>query len=339
MKKFLRFSCALFFLYSFNFSIVFAAEKPQLIFSIDLIRHGDRTPVQEIPNSPYSWEKGLGELTPLGKKQEFNLGRELREQYIQRYHLLPSHYRPETLYARSTKMNRTIQSAESLLMGLYPLDSRTTSPIPIHTVELEKDHLLEVHFSKNIISKIRLYFYTRKLWKEKIGAIQDKIEHWRKATGLPLTDFQQFCRLGDNLYIRKLHHIPLPHGITDQDANTIISLGQWIAATAYKRKEISYPTGHKFLTTVVADINQAIQGKNSLKYILFSGHDSSIMSVMNTLGTPLEKSPAYASRLNFSLFKDNGNYYVKVSMNNKPVIVPGCEKDMCLFSTFSRAVR
>ncbi len=334
MKKFLHLSYALFFLCAFQ--IVFAAEQPKLLFSIDLIRHGDRTPVQEIPNSPYPWKEGLGELTALGKKQEFNLGRQLREQYIQHYHLLPLRYHPETLYVRSTNMNRTMQSSQSFLTGLYPLDSQA---IPINTVELKKDHLLKVQISSNIFSKIKLYFYTRKLWKEKTTPIQDKIEYWRKTTGLPLTDFQQLCRLGDNLYIRKLHHIPLPNGITDQDARTIISLGQWVAVTAYKRKEISYPTGHTFLTTVVTDMNQSIQGKSTLKYILFSGHDSSIMSVMNTLGTPLEKIPPYASHLNFSLFKNNGNYYVKVSMNNNPVIVPGCDKNMCLFSTFSRVVR
>jgi hypothetical protein len=86
-------------------------------------------------------------------------------------------------------------------------------------------------------------------------------------------------------------------------------------------------------------MDKALQGKDTLKYILFSGHDSSIMSVMNTLGTPLEKLPRYASHLNFALFKSDGNYYVKVSMNNKPVIVPGCDKEMCLFSTFSKGVR
>ena len=186
---------------------------------------------------------------------------------------------------------------------------------------------------------ITLYFYAQQLWKEKTEPLQDKMRHWRKITGSPIHNFQELTHLADNLYIRKLHHIALPSGMDTQDADTIISLGQWAMVTGFKRKEISYATGHTFLTTVVDDMNQSIQGKSALKYILFSGHDSSIMSVMNTLGTPLDTIPPYASHLNFALFKDQGNYYVKISMNNKPVIVPGCEKNRCLFSTFSKIMR
>lgn len=31
----------------------------QLVFAIDLIRHGDRNPIQDLPKSPMLWQSGL----------------------------------------------------------------------------------------------------------------------------------------------------------------------------------------------------------------------------------------------------------------------------------------
>ena len=36
---------------------VFASEK--LIFAIDIIRHGDRTPLIDLPKAPHHWQEGL----------------------------------------------------------------------------------------------------------------------------------------------------------------------------------------------------------------------------------------------------------------------------------------
>ena len=66
---------------------VFASEK--LIFAIDIIRHGDRTPLIELPKAPHHWEEGLGQLTPTGMAQEYQLGQRLRKEYIKQYQLYP----------------------------------------------------------------------------------------------------------------------------------------------------------------------------------------------------------------------------------------------------------
>src|SRR3990167_2889333 len=121
----------------------FATEH--LIFAADLIRHGDRTPVDEVPAAPHVWKEGLGELTAEGMNQEFQLGVALRKRYVEQTHLLPPQYDVKTLMVRSTDFNRTLMSAESLLYGLYPLGSgprllssgqtalpQAFQPIPIH---------------------------------------------------------------------------------------------------------------------------------------------------------------------------------------------------------------
>ena len=316
-----------------------ADAKEHLIFSIDLIRHGDRTPIHEIPKSPHTWKEGLGELTPEGMKQEFQLGVELRKRYIDQYHLLPPRYLAETIYVRSTDLNRTLMSAQSLLLGLYPLGTGSSlpaafQPIPIHTVPKLQDDLLNAKPSSNIFSIAILYVKTHNAWKNKTANLKNAFAKWYEATGLDVNDPFKFDSLSDTLNVRALHHVPFPQGISSEEGEKIISLGQEAVVTYFKYKQVSYPMGHHFLRAVADYLKQASDGKSPLKYVLFSGHDSSIMSVMNTLGTPLDKMPRYASHLNFALFNDDKKQYLKISFNDEPVMIPACGGNTCTLEQF-----
>jgi len=333
MKK--KILCLLFLMILLTSANSFAEEK--LIFAVDLVRHGDRTPTYQIPKSYILWKEGLGELTAQGINHEIQLGEQLRKNYINRYHLLPKIYDPNSIYVRSTNFNRTIKSADSLLLGLYPINVRPllNQKIPICAVPNAEDNLLVVKPNRNIFSLINRYVATHKDWKEKTINLQDQLKYWSKETGLPLNNFQQLDRLADNLYVRKLNHISLPKGISSRDADKIILLSESEIISEFKLKDVTHPMGREFLKTVSNYLEQAIQHKTSLKYVLLSGHDSSIMSVMNTLESPLEKIPGYASDLNFSLFESNKKYYVKVSFNNKPVNIPACGGSTCTISQFN----
>ena len=325
----------LIFLCAFYTNIAFAKE--QLILAVDLVRHGDRTPSHEIPKSPYHWKEGMGELTQIGKQQELRLGAELRKKYVNFYHLLPENYSPNTMYAHSTDFHRTIESAKFLLLGLYPVETRIVEPsIEIIVVPKSDDKLLIAKPSRNVFSIIKMYLMTRNAWKEKTMFLQDKIALWSKETGILISNFQNLSYIADNLFVRQLHHISLPKGLTESDASEIISLGEWAIVKAFKQPEISYPMGHEFLITVKKYFDKAAEKKSPLKFVLLSGHDASIMSVMNTLGVPLNGLPGYASDLNFLLFEDNKKYYVKISLNNMPVIISKCNSsNLCSLDQFT----
>ncbi len=67
----------------------FAADT--LLFAVDIIRHGDRTALIELPAANYHEPLGLGQLTATGMQQEYQLGHTLRDEYIQK-DLLPTQY-------------------------------------------------------------------------------------------------------------------------------------------------------------------------------------------------------------------------------------------------------
>lgn len=317
-----------FFILIFSVNPISAFAKEELIFSIDLIRHGDRTPIHQIPKAYFYWKEGLGELTKKGVEQEKELGKKLRIKYIKDDHLLPDYYSEKTIYVRSTDKNRTIKSAEALLLGLYPPHTRSpfNRKIPIHVMPNYLDNLLVVRPKKaNFIA-------------QKIDNLHFELDHWRKVTGIPLTNLKQLNLLADNLRIRKLHHIPLPAGISESDANEIIAFSEYKITNSFKSKSLTAPMGNYFLKAVDNYFKLAVKHRTQLRYVLFSGHDSSIMGVMNTLQSPLEKMPSYAARLNFSLVKNANKFYVKISYNDNPIYIPACKNDVCTLHQFKRLV-
>uniref|UniRef100_H2ZM94 acid phosphatase n=1 Tax=Ciona savignyi TaxID=51511 RepID=H2ZM94_CIOSA len=120
-----------------------SSEENELIFANLIWRHGARSPVRSYPTNPYNnkpvWPQGFGQLTQVGMRQEYALGRYFRERYK---HLLSSQYNRSEIYIRSTDYDRTLMSAQSNMAGLFPPEGRQQwngsstnwQPIPIHTV-------------------------------------------------------------------------------------------------------------------------------------------------------------------------------------------------------------
>lgn len=62
-----------------------------------------------------------GELTAVGMRQHENLGRLLRNDYIDNLEFLSKDFQKGEIEVFTTDVNRTFESAISQLYGLYPL--------------------------------------------------------------------------------------------------------------------------------------------------------------------------------------------------------------------------
>jgi len=83
-----------------------------------MVRHGARAPLMQEYTTNFTVTTGM--LTPQGMRQRYLLGRYARERYTEKYKLLDSDYNEGQIFIQSTDVNRTIQSAYSELLGLYP---------------------------------------------------------------------------------------------------------------------------------------------------------------------------------------------------------------------------
>ncbi|MES2217479.1 MAG: histidine phosphatase family protein [Pseudomonadota bacterium] len=323
-----------------------ALAQDKLIFALDLIRHGDRSPAFAMPKSTYHWPQGLGELSPKGEQQEFNLGQHMRERYITQTHLLPENYSSVAMYVRSSDYNRTLMSAQSLLYGLYPLGTGPATlpmgfqPIPIHTVPKEIDDLLLTNHNKAQHDEIlEKYVFTQPEWRAKTIALQAKFPHWSEATGMKITNLQEVLYAADNLRISQLYNVPIPAGLSEQDQQEIIAAGSWAFLEEMKVPQIWHLTAKHLLATIVHYLQSATEHTTSLKFVLFSAHDDTIMTLLSALQTPATEWPPYASDLNFSLYENPAhNFYVKLTFNNQPVTVPACGGDTCSLAQLDKLI-
>jgi hypothetical protein len=325
-------------------SLTYADDK--LVFAADLIRHGDRTPVSNIPNAPYTWPLEPGELTPLGMQQEFQLGQTFRKRYVADSHLLPERYDSPTLYVRSTDFNRTLMSAQCVLLGLYPITAANKDlpanfqPIPVHDLPLQYDALLAQDFSKDPLRSLRIkYIYNTKAWRAKEARYKNKLLEWQKITGMKLKSLHSVIPLGDNLKIRRMKNVPLPAGMDDATATEIINLSEQIYTEQSRQPVLSNAFSYPLLKEILTAMQVAVKDQHAVKYLLFSAHDDTLMNVLSALGDPQDKQPPYASDLSFLLYrKDNGpDYFVRLSYNNVPFNIPGCVND-CPLEKFTRFI-
>ena len=103
------------------FSFIKSEEK--VIFAWQMHRHGARAPFDGVINGSDAYkEKWIKkeELSQVGKRMLYLLGVKVRKKYIEKLNLLSQKYNPQEIYIRSTDVNRTIESIESFLQGLYP---------------------------------------------------------------------------------------------------------------------------------------------------------------------------------------------------------------------------
>ena len=328
-------------------ALSFAAEK--LIFAVDLIRHGDRTPIETIPKVDYQWTQGLGQLTATGMRQEHELGRQFRKRYIEQTHLLPPHYQHGTMYVRSTDYERTLMSAQSLLTGLYPMGTgpyiadsgkpglpRALQPIPIHTWPREFDNIILHKINPEERERLmQKYVYSTVEWQKREAALKMNFQRWSEITGLRISRLDDLERLGDTLHIHQLHHAPMPAGMSAEEIQTIMETGDWVFMAEERPKEVGNVYSRRLLSYIAGYLQNGSKQDERLKYVLLSAHDSTIASALSFMGAPLDTSPRYASNLNFSLYENGArNYIVKITYNGSPVVIPACGGTVCPLSKF-----
>jgi len=185
------------------------------------------------------------------------------------------------------------------------------------------------------------YIYPSKVWQDKENKYKSKFVKWSKILGNKITGLSNILSIGDVLIVAEHHNLPLPKGLSEQDAMEIIRLTSWGLATQFKSEKVSYLCGADLLNTIAKNMSDAVDKKTPYKMTYYSGHDITILPVMGLLGAPLDKSPGYAAHLQLELYKSNNNSYsLKVRYNDKPVKLSIMkDSDSCSLEAFMQLVK
>jgi len=313
-------------------SLFFAAAVPaqdKLVFAIDIIRHGDRTPLSNpFKEDPAIWPGGLGVMTALGTNQEIALGSNMLNLHYRQ--LLDPNAASNSILVFSTDTARTRASARLFLSGLLgdaapALPIHLTIPIDI-TAGFPADNVLSAgkvldpDSTPNMRALRSQYVLQSPEWIATNAALQPQFARWGQALGLSIRTVQDLEGLSDTIFIHQIHHIPWTNRLSPDDIDAIVAAGRWAFVYQYN-PNIGRVSGKLLLQTIARYMEnarrEALSRKaDALKYVLFSAHDSTLLSEMSALKAPLTgtNSPPYAACLHFGLFATGGtNFQIRVN--------------------------
>ncbi|KAJ2376538.1 hypothetical protein IW150_001921 [Coemansia sp. RSA 2607] len=374
-----------------------------------VVRHGDRTPVHQIPNDDTTWFcdgieediylhaanqpernntgsyqqvieiptwnkkygfayqlwKGTcdsGQLTDHGKLQHRTLGSKLRSIYVDKLGFLSDKLvRNSEVYARTTYIWRTKNSAESLLGSLWP--DRGFTPdvaIPIHTYPQQIETMYGNSDACPAIKSIRNRMIKSDQFQKFLqdqGPLMSRLASIFDING---NDWKNtWDGYFDILNARECHGFQLPcdHSAdsvkgsspacaTAQDAAQVRRNSHYELMFEYRDHPLAQNLTQliigSFWGTLKEQIDSHIAGKSGdLKFALYSGHDSTLIPMLATMKASNHNMlwPPYASNILLELWKkSDGSRVIRVIYNGQVLKLQKghewCDLNACPVDTF-----
>lgn len=325
-----------------------------------VFRHGDRSPVSIFPkdvNQIDSWPDGLGWLSSRGMNQHYRLGQWLRNRYDG---FLNSSYIHTEIEVASSNEDRCLMSAYSNLAGLYPPQGRqiwqsniTWQPIPVHTRPEKEDNVINMGMSCPNYDK----FYSQLLNSEEIKEEEKMNKQFYKLVGKESgwshENISNIWRVADTLFCEKEHGLkpnpwadkiaPSPNKDNLTVYEKLRKLDDWQFGLMYQGKQLSKLKGGPLLKEIIDNMQKTMNHNSSVKFYMFSGHDTTVAALLSTLGLFNQLSPPYAAMDIIELHQNSEGYYVNILYKNETdkaynLTVPGCQKD-CMFTDFIKLTK
>ncbi len=329
------------------------SQDATLVFASDLIRHGARTvihPIKGIHYPPLWSEKNIppAQLTKYGFFEEKTNGQFFKTQY---HAVLPKQYDATQIRIRTDGSNRTIMSALAVASQMYPATlSYNIVSIPKKKAALlqPKKYLREMTsnapgWQYNWQHSAWGYRFYKKLYQQHLikhlcplTGKQNYLDCFRTISHIAssVTPLKSYCsHTNEHCSTTKILHI------NTQTMNAIAKTNNWLlyhaflpshedgfieALPAYKKMGLH--SGCLLVNNVIQHMQKVVSKKTPLKYILYSGHDSTILTVLNYFMTqnfdqfnkpPVFGNPDFAADVSFRLYKDGKNHYqVKIIYRN-----------------------
>lgn len=352
--------------------VLLGLAAAEVIFVVEVSRHGSRSPIKF-----YSWDydgrwpQGPGELTPLGMRQHYLIGYELRNRYVLQTPLLSPSFSAKEIYVRSTDLNRTLMSAYSQLRGLYPdgtgptlhqlsLETSAVPPInitdltayeaetgtaalprlkqaaPVHTTSTSTDMLLRSEDNCQLVESLMSTSNQEAfivLCQKYRSAIQAVADYFNET-------FDNACKMARNvqgsLAANSFCGYPVPSSFSDP------SIAADLEAYHAEYFDLQYRSppivgqliATPYMTLLVETFTDAVSAATDLKFIFLSAHDTNIQGFISGLQLNTTVYPVYSSTLITELHRIDGDFFVKTLYNDIEVVVPDCTMSLCPLQTY-----
>ncbi|CAF0722914.1 unnamed protein product [Brachionus calyciflorus] len=294
---------------------------------------------------------GRGQLTKVGEKQMFNLGRRVRQRYIEDLKFLSKDYKPSEIYTRSTHYKRTISSAKSVMAGIY-LDSPEADqndPFIINIQHLHEDVLFPNPINCSYYAEMHKFIQTLSLYTQNLEYIENLIHLNKVLKGSDeITESKNisFTAFRDDMLARQVHGLHVPKHLEE----FVIKSDRYAAMelTAETKHNIKISCGRllnlfkeNFLFSY--EIDSKNNGEDFHKFRYYSAHDSTLNALLAAFDLIDEEHswPPFAADITIELWKrmdnpDNNtnDYFIKIFYCGKRLFLPNLPNQECSLDHF-----
>jgi len=346
------------------------AHTNQLRHVLIITRHGARFPLKAFessvswPQSSTFWEVYGGKLTVMGQQQLVKLGQGLRKKFIVQDGLLHEDdpKLPRQMYVYTSNTDRTLMSAQGLLLGMLPsvaqsfkhdleVDHEETSDfkgqtVNIHIANLDQEYTPLLHgFKQNArYEKLRAAAFDNCEWFEAQGRKlewQTLLEKLWVMTGFKKMDpkistadrIKHFQSLAQQIGIERAHNMQIFNStkglyLEPSDEAKVRESADRCCRLRYQGNgdedqiEMARLASGVLPVEVVNKLRSVVQGTSELRFSLFSAHDNTIMALLAHLGFRNWEIPQFAAYVAFELHQKDDEWYVQMYYNHDPQKYP-----------------
>lgn len=318
-----------------------------------LFRHSIVSPKYTAPKAKADWPMGLRQLTALGIREMYQTGQALRHKYVDELGFISGSYMPREIYVRASNTDRSLQSAQLLMLGLFPLGTgpdpavydtsleaapapgQAFNPVPVHSVALENDWVLRPYTGKANCKRYKKFVKSlpkTELYRKQGQKYRDLLKLASSATGMYEGEktsniLYSINEIYEVLSASVQHNFPIPPEISDEHLQKIKELSDWNYHNQFLGKEVGKLMGGGFLAELTA--NFAAHTKNdsrARKFSLYAGHQRTVLGVEAALGieTARTTGPLFSGRVPppatyyaFELHEpEKGSFEVRLKFNS-----------------------
>lgn len=317
-------------------------EIGELLFTITVHRHGDRTPIayfSHLSDDPerdarLSYPFGDGGLTLEGRMRGYEIGKYLRQRYDK---LLSDIYFKDEIFLRSTDSERSKMTMLTSLAALYPPKRMAKwnrniewQPIPYTTVPSEQDFMSFFHGCKKIM---KLYLFEQPN-PEMLAKYENLTDVLNKHTRFNFTASpMKIIAFYDLLISQAAIGIPPPEWVLPY-LDELYEASSYGMGYMFKADLIKRLAGGVIYEEFFKVSNEIIQGVNTKQRVrIYSGHDVNVASQLSAGRLPMF-APKFGAVLSIELYRvtRTGQYivvpvYLPQAGASDPEILPidGCE--------------
>lgn len=310
-----------------------------------------------------------GQLIKRGYLQEFSNGRHLRDAYIkgEAYQRLFANASYETgrPYGESTRFRgddqqRILLSGQTVIRGLF--DVAVDTVVPFHTAELKLD---PIYTNKRICPRLREI--ERSVINSRVFQERNSSEEVRELSVLLDSTNSNWDHIMDCLMTQKCNGRPVHptyDDFTSDDDDSVFSrivrhhtfqkIHHYRADHAKYAKLAMGPLWAEIVSTLSVTLDRDVQTLSDMKrrnvplLLLYSGHDSTLMPFLSTLGDDVWDGTwtPYGSTVIIESYALGANDYkfpsgkaFRIVFNGKPLTPKICGAELCDLHKLLRQVR